>query len=719
MLHAEFPEFHAGVPLETKSKTPTFYLDVCTGGEIPIGPYKDAFVFNNGFGPVMPVEVHGTIPLNDRFTIGTIAGFAFQGIGREENHVLLESYRYFGVLGPAYITELFPWLTLHLHSGIGYGWYMVKGYDAPSLSGGSMATSIGAQCIASLGKQFGIGLGAYHRYYWGFYQAVSVSLALEYKFGMGDGTLYRKITAPFRPSLLNSESRKPVGPVSELRNLRIMEPVFEPVFPVLYKYYEDVAFGTLHIENVSNRTVKNINISLFVHGCMDTWRPVTETFSLEKKESRDIELKVLFNDSIMDITEATKVTAEIEVTCEERGKEYSTQLPYSLRILDRNALSWDDDRRVAAFITAKDPAVLRFSKLAAGVSTDTVSEAVDENLRKAMGIYSLLRQLEVKYVIDPRTPYTEFSEQTGAVDFLQFPSQTLEYRGGDCDDLCTLYTALLESTGVDTAFITVPGHILPAFRLTLSAEKARKVFPRSDNLIFIDDNVWIPVEITAPQDSFVEAWRKGAGQWIENSELSQAELYPTSEAWKEYEPVGFNDSPAADIEVDIASLKNVFDSELQRCIHELIGADLEALKQRIRESGGSPVLENKLGVLYARFGLLREAEQHFKNAVKKAEAFSTLINLGNIFFIGRQFNEALSYYQRAAEMKPDHPTVLLATARVHHELENYGSAGKAYDRLSIVNPALAREYSYLELRVAGSSRAGTENRNKGDLIWEE
>ena len=32
--------------------------------------------------------------------------------------------------------------------------------------------------------------------------------------------------------------------------------------------------------------------------------------------------------------------------------------------------------------------------------------------------------------------------------------QTLEYRAGDCDDLSILYSALLESVGVETAFIT-------------------------------------------------------------------------------------------------------------------------------------------------------------------------------------------------------------------------------------------------------------------------
>ncbi|MCK4542225.1 MAG: transglutaminase domain-containing protein [Spirochaetales bacterium] len=79
-----------------------------------------------------------------------------------------------------------------------------------------------------------------------------------------------------------------------------------------------------------------------------------------------------------------------------------------------------------------------------------------------LGLYGL------NYVVDPRTPYTELSQQREWIDFIQFPRQTLEYRAGDCDDLSILYCALLESVGIETAFITVPGHILMAFSCLIS-----------------------------------------------------------------------------------------------------------------------------------------------------------------------------------------------------------------------------------------------------------
>ena len=57
---------------------------------------------------------------------------------------------------------------------------------------------------------------------------------------------------------------------------------------------------------------------------------------------------------------------------------------------------------------------------------------------------------------------------TVSVDFLQFPYQTLLYHGGDCDDLSILNCSLFEALGIQTAFITIPGHIYMAYEISLA-----------------------------------------------------------------------------------------------------------------------------------------------------------------------------------------------------------------------------------------------------------
>jgi hypothetical protein len=139
----------------------------------------------------------------------------------------------------------------------------------------------------------------------------------------------------------------------------------------------------------------------------------------------------------------------------------------------------------------------------------------------------------------------ELSEDASALDSLNYPYQTLYYRGGDCDDLSILYCSLLEVLGIDTAFITIPGHIYMAFD---TGSEVR----RTDGLIEHDGKLWMPVEITVPGEGFYQAWQIGAREWGrfasqtapefsqgENSTRieGEARLYPMRESWAVYPSV--------------------------------------------------------------------------------------------------------------------------------------------------------------------------------------
>jgi hypothetical protein len=131
------------------------------------------------------------------------------------------------------------------------------------------------------------------------------------------------------------------------------------------------------------------------------------------------------------------------------------------------------------------------------------------------------------------------------VDSLNYPYQTLYYRGGDCDDLSILYCSLLEVLGVDTAFITIPGHIYMAF--DTGAENGVMFDTGKEDFIEHGGRLWMPVEVTVPGEGFYGAWRIGAREWraaargslAADSGLTGEErrLYPMRESWAVYPPV--------------------------------------------------------------------------------------------------------------------------------------------------------------------------------------
>ena len=91
---------------------------------------------------------------------------------------------------------------------------------------------------------------------------------------------------------------------------------------------------------------------------------------------------------------------------------------------------------------------------------------------KVFLIWNYLRSLNLTYVSDPNSGYANVSEG-GVIDYIQFATQTLTRKSGDCDDLVTLISNSLESIGISTAYIDVPGHVFLAFDTKVSPENIR------------------------------------------------------------------------------------------------------------------------------------------------------------------------------------------------------------------------------------------------------
>jgi hypothetical protein len=138
---------------------------------------------------------------------------------------------------------------------------------------------------------------------------------------------------------------------------------------------------------------------------------------------------------------------------------------------------------------------------------DTLPIAL-ENFYKAKILFNeFVRHLV--YTSDPRA--------TG--EYVQFPNQTFELKGGDCDDLSVGYSSLLESVGIQTALVDYKAygkvrHVNLLFNTKLSPNQA-KLLTNNDTKYFIrehidgKDEIWLPVEATSLTD-FETAWKLGA-----------------------------------------------------------------------------------------------------------------------------------------------------------------------------------------------------------------
>ena len=332
-----------------------------------------------------------------------------------------------------------------------------------------------------------------------------------------------------------------------------------------------------------------------------------------------------------------------------------------------------------------------------------------------MGIYEALRLFGMNYIRDPSTPYDVLSEDELAIDYLQFPRQTLQYKAGDCDDLSILYSSLLEAAGIETAFITVPGHIYVAFALKTIPEEIRKAFSNPEDLIYLHGKAWLPVEVTLLDQGFLKSWETGLSLWTKYEE--QRGFFPVHTAWEIYKPVGFA-SRSSDLDLPDSHLfADEFSRELERFIQRELQPRVDKLMLELAGSNRKERVYNKIGVLYARFGLYDRAEIEFKKGTALF-SYSSLVNLGNIYFLREDYEMARDTFLQALETRPQSSVSLLGLAKSEHELNHFDQAEKYYQKLIEIKPIWGGEFAYLSSNQSSETRA-SEQMDKFTMYWED
>jgi hypothetical protein len=521
---------------------------------------------------------------------------------------------------------------------------------SPSLddTGGNLLASAGAALSYRLNRFIDIRLKGAYRYYG------------------GDGQ-------PFFSSALISLGAA-VSPWNTRRaaDIEISAPEAGIIFPIYRFHYDEYPLSSVNIINNEEEPLTNVQVSFFLPDYMREPRICARTERIEPGKEFQAELHALLNEAVLDLTEGTRCEGQISIDYRFKGDEFSTSRTDTYEFAFRNGMVWDDDRSAACFVTARDPLILSTGKLLSNGADRMETGSLPEPIIKAAAVSAFVRSSGIRYTIDPTSPYSELSASNGAIDYLQYPSQTLSYAAGDCDDLSILYSALLESMGVSTAFVTVPGHIYIAFDSGLSEEEFARFFLGTRESITRDGRAWVPLEVTTIDEPFAESWYRGMQQWLEAG--TDGGFYPVAKAWKIYPPVQplfeeknrfvLNEERiTAGTVKEIDDFRRTASSELTR-----------PLNDRLRQSPDDTSTRMRLGITLARFGFFDDAEQEFEILSRGRAASTALVNLANLRYLQRDFYGAAGLYRRAYDGGLRNPYLAAKLAEVYRRIGETGQA---------------------------------------------
>jgi tetratricopeptide (TPR) repeat protein len=650
------------------------------------GKFSSGPAFSTAWGGNLAAEyaLKTAFPLALRFGAGYSMGGLASSQGIAVPGSLSEALLF---AGAGSSLALNPKLSVHafLDGGFAYG-FLSEGTSSPYATA-QIGVGLGFDITPSLTARLDVA-GLYKA---GLYGAVGGTLGLGYR-------LPQKASAglPARPRLLELET-------IDLKS----------VFPVLRSFYDQNPVGSAKIKNTSKETVTNVRVSFIVRQYMDAPKECATIAKLEPGASLAVPLYALFNDKILDVTEPTKVTGEVSV---EYGVELSQSRTATVLVNDRNALTWSDDRKAAAFVSSRDPWVLDLTGNFMATVKSLRNAELAKNLQTAIAVHEGLRSYNLGYMLSTTRPFEQAVLNPETVDTLKFPRQTLSFRSGDCADLSVLYASCLEAAGVETAFITIPGHILMAIDLGIAEAEAKAKSMDVRELIAQGGKLWVPIETTMRDSGFVEVWQKGAAEWRDASAKQAAAFYPVHEAWKTYAPMGL---PADGSSVELppgAKVAAAFSSTINKAVDAELRLRVAALGPMPSSGVAAYTALNNRGVLYGKYGRLVEAQADFQ-AAAKAGSVSALVNLGNVAMLKSDPKSAYDYYQQALKKTTGSASLYINIAKAANALGKAEAASSAVESARKIDPKAADKYSSLAQVGSNGTRAAAAD--DGGLSWFE
>jgi hypothetical protein len=675
-------EIAPSAPYAATPLSPALSVGVSPEVVFPIG--GDAALFTAGGGVVLSGSA--TLPSTPWLSVHAEMGYAGVPVRAAATLSLIDAR-----LGAGFTIRLATWLDVWAR--------LSAGYCAAALSSqaflaggaaweGSPSLSARAGATVFVTPSWSLGIHAFYRAFPELVQLAGISLEGGYTFGSRQGGA-----------------------------LRIERVEIDELFPAMYLCYGRDPPGRVTLRNAGRFPATDVELSVLIDPYMSRPSVVKLSSPIEPGDCVDAELPMSFTDRILAIVEGTEFPAQIRASYTCGGSRGECVETVAVRIHGRNALTWEDERKAALFVSEKDPAVQRFAGNAVSAVRSSSLRPINLPFRLAVGLAAALCAHGIVYIADPSTPYAALVKEQFIVDLLRFPRQTLAGRAGDCDDLTILFCALLESMDVEAAFITVPGHIYPAVSLALKPAEARRLFVATDDLVMSGEKTWLPLEITAISGGFLEAWRSGARQWREAQKEGRARLLPVREAWKAYAPVSL---AAGDQETECPAPDRVrerYEKEARQFIDRELTARIALLKEGEGVTRGTPREHNSIGVLYAQYGLYDEARAEFLRVLEQGEYPPALLNMGNIALLKGEDEESIEYYSRVLHRDPGSWQALLGLAQASHRLGRAADAGRYYAQLRAVRPEVASRHAYLVTSTEAELRARAYGGPEREAAW--
>ncbi|GAB4147688.1 MAG: hypothetical protein Fur0015_13500 [Ignavibacteriales bacterium] len=292
------------------------------------------------------------------------------------------------------------------------------------------------------------------------------------------------------------------------------------IYPTLSEEYVNSPFAIAEVKNLTDKKITVRPVS-FIEG-INKENVYSPNVEILPNEIAEVKFYTLIDESKQ--YDKRKIeNAQFMIYTSE--SEFDDKLEKPLLIHTKN--NWDGKVVNLRYFVYSD---FNFSL---NFATQTLKKNAKPDSNRVLKTFNAIKTLHAEFIKN----MTYFSDPRTSFEYVQFPKETLERKGGDCDDLSVAFASLLESVGIETAFVDYSSadgvsHVNLLINTKLNSEFS-ELITLNDKKFYVrtnqngEDEIWIPLESTN-FESFEKAWEIAADKFyteaIENFGLQKGNV---------------------------------------------------------------------------------------------------------------------------------------------------------------------------------------------------
>jgi len=304
------------------------------------------------------------------------------------------------------------------------------------------------------------------------------------------------------------------GSKIEIFRIEDVKLIVKDIYPAYYQFYNSYPLALVAVKNTADYLIE-VKVKSNINGYSERSNE-SSYIKIDPGETEDVPISAIFGEKLL--YSDAREPAVIDIEVEARAGATHTKSK-SINIVIHNRKSWNGEiDRLQYFITPDNDKIMEISRRVMDEMPD-ISNEKTRNLKAAEAVFADLTKTGIRYQSDPNIPYYKD-------DYVQFAAETMEKRSGDCDDLVVLYSSLLESIGIQTAFVDVQdpqkevGHLYLMLDTGIDPAEGELISSNEKKYIIRKQrsgkaSIWIPVETTLTAKSFEEAWKTAALSYLQ------------------------------------------------------------------------------------------------------------------------------------------------------------------------------------------------------------